>query len=188
MKSLLMKAVISLVALMSCSGANAAITRYESTDTSSLIFGAYDYDDVLNTFSNVNLKVNSSVLDGPSEYDLTITTNSYGINATANFVAPGSSLSSFYSFITTFVVMINPLYPELPISPVIMSQFDRFEYFLGSGGAGPYTTLIDPDNVKTFSFTPRVIAVSNVPEPEIIILLALCPLAFLARKREQQKQ
>lgn len=183
MKSQLFKSIILLVLLISSSYSSAAVTRYENTDTSSLIFGSYDYDDVLNKFSNVTLKANFSLLDGPADYDLDIIIGPIGLSAYADFTTEGPTSASIYFFKSSFLILTNPPY----LSPIITTDFSRIEQFLASNLQGPYTAIGDSENPPTFSFTQRILNVSSVPEPEILSLILLSPLAFMLRSSRRKK-
>lgn len=186
MKSVLMKTVVSLIVLISCSNANATITRYENTNTNSLVYGYYDFDDVLNTFSNITLKANFTKLNGPSEVYLdTIqgpSQDSDAYNMSGSFITAGSRSDTYYRFSSGSI-----LFKEMP-NTLAVSIFERWEIII-SGAVIDYVSGFDaPDFMPEFvDFTERPGNVSNVPEPEVISLLAICPMILLARRRKQQK-
>lgn len=177
MKSLLFKAVAVLVMLLPCSYSFAAITHYENTDTNSLVYGSYEFNDVLNTFSNIALKMNFTKLGGPTDVLLdsdTLQTVTY---------ADGSRNDTYYLFRASSI-----LFKEFP-DMLVVSEFTRFEAVINGGIINWVNGLSDPDFPADFVYfkaTPG--NVSNVPEPEVISLLAICPMMLMARRRKQQKQ
>lgn len=186
MKSVLMKVAISLIVFISCSNVNATITRYENTDTNSLVYGYYDFDDVLNTFSNITLKANFTKLSGPSEANLdTIQRplqDSDAYNMSGSVITEGSRPDTYYRFSTGSI-----LFKEIP-QTLVVSTFERWEIIKDGAVIDYVSGFTAPDFMAEFvDFTAKPGNVSNVPEPEVISLLAICPMILLARRRKQQK-
>jgi hypothetical protein len=177
MKSLLFKAVAVLVMLLPCSYSFAAITHYENTDTNSLVYGSYEFNDALNAFSNIALKMNFTKLGGPTDVVFdpdTLKTVVY---------ADGSRSDTYYMFRASSI-----LFKEIP-STLVVSEFARVEAIINGVVIDWVHGFTDPDfPAELVYFKATQGNVSNVPEPEVISLLALSPIMLLARRRKQQKQ
>lgn len=188
MKSLLIKTAISLIVFISCSNANAMITRYENTNTNSLVYGSYDFDDVLNKFSNFSLKANFSKLNGPSEIQLDFdqsTISDTEVTASVYWrggYVDGTRPDTHFEFdISSF---ISSVFPNM----ITVSSFGRWE-IVNDGGVIDYVNGLNaPDFfAESIYFSAIPDSVANVPEPEVISLLGISPLILLVRRRKQQK-
>jgi hypothetical protein len=176
MKSLLFKAVAALVMLLQCSYSFAAITHYENTDTNSLVYGSYEFNDALNTFTNIALKMNFTKLGGPADVAFDADTLKTAV------YADGSRSDTYYLFRASSI-----LFKEFP-GTLVVSEFSRFEAVIDGGIIDWVNGFTDPDFPAEFVYFKTSGNISTVPEPEVISLLAICPMMFLARRRKQQKQ
>lgn len=185
MKSLLFKAIASFVLLASCSSSYAAIMHYKNTDSSSFIYGSYDFDDVLNTFSNITLKANFSKLNGPSEVDLDAiqgpSEDSDAYSIRGSIITEGSRDDTYYRFSTGSI-----LFKEIP-NIIVLADFARWEIVINGGVIDFVSALNEPELGDLIYFSPTPGNVSSVPEPDVFGLLLLSPIILLARSRKQLK-
>lgn len=174
MKFIFFKALAGLVMCLSCNYSFAAITHYENTDTNSILYGSYNFDDVLKKFSNIALKSNFSRLQGPTAVDIepdTLRGLSY---------ADGSRDDTYYIFQSGL-----GFFEELPGSPLVI-ELSRWEVAIFGGIIEYVSAINDPDFGAEFVyFSAKPSNVTSVPEPDTLILLLLSPFVLFTRHRKQ---
>ena len=185
MKSLLFKAIVNVVMFLSCSYTYAAITHYENTDTSSFVYGSYDFDDALNTFSNITLKANFSKLNGPSAVHLdTIQGPSQdrdAYNIRGSIITEGSRDDTYYRFTSGSI-----LFKEFP-NLIVLADFGRWEIVINGGVIDLVSGLNESEFGDLIYFSPVPGNVSSVPEPDVYGLLLISPIILLAKSRKHLK-
>lgn len=182
MKSKIITKILLIAALvLTSSVANAAITRYENSNSNDYVYGSFEIDDATNILQNVNLKLNFSEFQGLNNIDVVFD----NLGGPEDAVASGSgsysdSISSdpYYTF-TGSVAIIKAI-PGL----VELYLFGLWETF-PSQMYSNFIYFIEPkDGVGILTyFTPQ--AVSSVPEPDTfgMIALALGLIGFLQRRK-----
>ena len=173
MKSIIFKAVVSLAMLLSCSYSSAAIIHYENTNTNTFMYGSYEFDDVLNTFLNIDLKVNFKTLGGPTDIALD------PVSGNTEAYTDGSRSDTYYFFRASAI-----LFEAIP-GTLVVSDFSRFEVVINGAAIEYISGLTDPDfRAELIHFSAKPGNVSTVPEPDVLSLLILSPIAFLGRRRK----
>lgn len=184
MKSRLLKAMTGLAILISSSFAHAAITHYENTNTNSLVYGSYDFDDVLNTFSNIALKANFTSLQGPTNIDIHMDSEDADVaSLQGTIITEGSRDETYYRYVSgSFFFKTNP-------DLLIVSTFDRWEADKIWGTIDYVNGLTPPLFFAEYLyFTAKPRSVSSVPEPDVLGLLLISPILLLARNRNKQQK
>lgn len=182
MKSkIITKALLIAALVLTSSVANAAITRYENSNSNDYVYGSFEIDDATNILQNVNLKLNFSEFQGLNNIDVVFD----NLGGPEDAVASGSgsysdSISSdpYYTF-TGSVAIIKAI-PGL----VELYLFGLWETF-PSQMYSNFIYFIEPkDGVGILTyFAPQ--AVSSVPEPDALgmFLIALVLIGFFQRRK-----